>query len=158
MSETVRTVIESALELPENDRAKLARAVLLSLEDGIDDNVEEAWDAEIARRVAKVNDGTAVGRPAALLAATASEIIGRLTTPGSVTSRGFFMPRERQASASSAMRPGPKRITVGKPQFEAAIVLFVMGEGPLVDGGLSFAPTRPRMQDNTSSNVPLEMP
>ncbi|MFT5491389.1 MAG: putative addiction module component (TIGR02574 family) [Limisphaerales bacterium] len=64
MSETVRTVIESALELPENDRAKLARAVLLSLEDGIDDNVEEAWDAEIARRVAKVNDGTAVGRPA----------------------------------------------------------------------------------------------
>ena len=56
---------------------------------------------------------TAVGRPAAVLAATASATIGRAARPGSVTSSGRDMPRLLQARGSSAMRPGPKRTWVG---------------------------------------------
>ena len=43
----------------------------------------------------------------------ASEIIGNLARPGSVTSSGRFNPTALQASGSSRMRPAPKRIEVG---------------------------------------------
>ena len=51
--------------------------------------------------------------PSAASCAMASLIIGRPERPESVTSSGRSMPAARQACASSAMRPGPKRTAVG---------------------------------------------
>jgi len=54
-----------ALELPEADRAELARELLCSLElagNGV--GCGEGWEQEIAQRVARIKEGKAIGRPA----------------------------------------------------------------------------------------------
>jgi putative addiction module component (TIGR02574 family) len=51
MSDDVRQVLESALQLHVNDRAKIAAELLASLEDR-EEGVAEAWAAEIERRAA----------------------------------------------------------------------------------------------------------
>ena len=43
------------------ERADLAYFLLASL--AVEDGVEEAWQAEIARRVAQIRSGQAAGRP-----------------------------------------------------------------------------------------------
>jgi putative addiction module component (TIGR02574 family) len=50
-------------KLPPEDRAELALFLLQSLEPE-DEDVQAAWDAEVARRVTEIRNGTAKGRPA----------------------------------------------------------------------------------------------
>jgi len=64
VSATIEQLTEDALELSERDRAELAHRILLSLEGAIDGGVEEDWEAEIAKRVARIKQGTAKGRSA----------------------------------------------------------------------------------------------
>jgi putative addiction module component (TIGR02574 family) len=52
------TLLEQALQLPEHDRAKLAARLLESLDDHAQNEVDEAWAAEIERRCAAVDAGT----------------------------------------------------------------------------------------------------
>ncbi|MGP0068931.1 MAG: addiction module protein [Isosphaeraceae bacterium] len=49
--------------LSEQERAELAQFLLDTL-DGIDVDVEAAWDAELARRAEEIRSGTASGKPA----------------------------------------------------------------------------------------------
>ena len=51
--------------------------------------------------------------PASRQLITAASTIGRSDNPGSVTSNGALTPSSRQASGSSATRPGPTRMAVG---------------------------------------------
>ena len=48
-----------ALGLPESDRAELAQDLVASLDGPADADVEKAWDAEILRRLAEIDAGTA---------------------------------------------------------------------------------------------------
>ena len=65
MSATIEHITEEALALSEEQRAQLAHRLLQSLDPAKDAReVEEAWEAEIARRVQRVEEGTATGRPA----------------------------------------------------------------------------------------------
>ncbi len=59
MSSTLDTVLQDALTLNDRERAKLAARLLDSLDPERDDAVDAAWDAEIARRVAALDAGTA---------------------------------------------------------------------------------------------------
>jgi len=62
---TVDQLTHEALNLSEQERAQLAHALLRSLDSA--ENVSEvdaAWEAEITRRVERVKQGTAKGRPA----------------------------------------------------------------------------------------------
>ena len=61
---TIEQLMQDALTLPENERARLVQTLLQSLEPSIDEGVDVAWDAEVARRVESVHQGTAQGRPA----------------------------------------------------------------------------------------------
>jgi putative addiction module component (TIGR02574 family) len=63
MSETVAQIVAQLGGLSRQERAALARAVLLSLEPE-DPDVEEAWDKELARRAARIRSGEASGIPA----------------------------------------------------------------------------------------------
>jgi len=63
MSATTERITSEALLLSEDDRAHLAKTLLQSL-DSVDEGVEEAWVAEVDRRLDQVHDGTAEGRPA----------------------------------------------------------------------------------------------
>lgn len=57
MTRTVEELYEKASHLPAEDRAELAGLLLESIEEKSDDDVEEAWAAEIERRMADYRAG-----------------------------------------------------------------------------------------------------
>jgi putative addiction module component (TIGR02574 family) len=57
MTRVVEQLYEQASRLPEADRAELAGLLLESIEDPPDEGVEEAWAAEIERRMAEYRAG-----------------------------------------------------------------------------------------------------
>jgi putative addiction module component (TIGR02574 family) len=59
MSRDLSEILRDASELSEQDRATLAGLLIESLETEVDADVEAAWSAEIARRVAQLDAGTA---------------------------------------------------------------------------------------------------
>jgi putative addiction module component (TIGR02574 family) len=61
---TVEQLTHDALTLSENERTRLAHALLRSLETSTETGVDAAWDEEVSRRVEAVRHGTAQGRPA----------------------------------------------------------------------------------------------
>ena len=58
-SSTLEKLRAEALNLSEPDRAELAQQLVASLDGAPDPGVEEAWDAEIRRRLAEIDAGTA---------------------------------------------------------------------------------------------------
>jgi putative addiction module component (TIGR02574 family) len=52
-------VRSEALRLPESERAELAHSLVVSLDGPTDADAEPAWDAEILRRLAEIDSGTA---------------------------------------------------------------------------------------------------
>ncbi len=64
MSNLLDEMRSDALSLPANDRAKLAHELIKSLDENIDSDVNNAWEAEICRRVQEIKNGTAKGKPA----------------------------------------------------------------------------------------------
>ncbi len=64
MSDLLNKMKNKALSLSVNDRAKLAHELIISLDEEIDSDVDNAWEAEICRRVNEIKNGTAKGRPA----------------------------------------------------------------------------------------------
>lgn len=63
MTEAVAHIVTQLESLSQQERAELARLVLLSLEP-TEPGVEEAWNQELARRAARIQNGEAVGIPA----------------------------------------------------------------------------------------------
>lgn len=57
MTRAVQELYEKASELTANDRAELAGLLLESIEEAADEGVEEAWAAEIERRMAEYRAG-----------------------------------------------------------------------------------------------------
>lgn len=53
-----QTLYDEALALPEDDRARLARLLLESLEGPRDTDAEAAWNETLARRVRELDDGS----------------------------------------------------------------------------------------------------
>ncbi len=62
MTEAVEHLKSRARSLSVPERADLAHFLLTSLE-GEEEGVEDAWRAEITRRVAEIHSGNAKGRP-----------------------------------------------------------------------------------------------
>jgi len=52
-----KEIEQSALKLDEKHRAELAKRLLISLEENIDEDIEQAWIEEINRRKAQVESG-----------------------------------------------------------------------------------------------------
>lgn len=50
-------LLSDALELPLDERARLAAEIIESLDPGIDENVDGAWSKEIERRIEEVDSG-----------------------------------------------------------------------------------------------------
>ena len=63
MSPAVEQLKTQAISLSSPERAELAHFLLASMEPQ-EEGVEEAWRAEIARRVTDIRSGKAKGRPA----------------------------------------------------------------------------------------------
>lgn len=56
---TLEKVRSEALRLTESERAELAHSLVSSLDGPADTDAESAWDAEIRRRLAEIEAGTA---------------------------------------------------------------------------------------------------
>lgn len=63
MSRTAEAVLADALRLDPKSRAELAAELLASLDGPADPDAEAAWAAEIERRVAAIEAGTAKLEP-----------------------------------------------------------------------------------------------
>ena len=62
MGATLKEIEEQALRLPLKERGELAHRLIVSLNDEPEDSpaaITQAWDEEIARRVAEIDAGTA---------------------------------------------------------------------------------------------------
>jgi putative addiction module component (TIGR02574 family) len=59
MGKAAHEVFDEALALSEEDRGKLAEKLVESLDASVDPDAEEAWTAEIERRLAKIEAGQA---------------------------------------------------------------------------------------------------
>ena len=57
MDMTSQRVIQSAMALPESERAELAASLIRSLDSPTEDDVDAAWAAEIRRRIASIDNG-----------------------------------------------------------------------------------------------------
>ena len=57
MTQEATELLHKALALPEKERAELAGTLIDSLDPAIDENVEQAWQEEIARRIADIESG-----------------------------------------------------------------------------------------------------
>jgi putative addiction module component (TIGR02574 family) len=58
-SSTLEKLRAEALNLPEADRAELAQELVASLDGPADADAQQAWDAEILRRLGEIDAGTA---------------------------------------------------------------------------------------------------
>lgn len=57
MSSESHEILQSALALPETERAGIAASLILSLDSETDDDADAAWAEEIQRRIASVDNG-----------------------------------------------------------------------------------------------------
>jgi putative addiction module component (TIGR02574 family) len=64
MTALAEKLSRDTLALSEADRASLVHRLIESLDGPAAPDVQPAWDAELARRLSQVEDGTAQGRPA----------------------------------------------------------------------------------------------
>ena len=77
MSTSVEELAAQAITLSDEDRSRLVDLVLASLPDDAGNQVHAAWEEEIGRRVASVQDGTAVLVPSEEVHAAARKIYQR---------------------------------------------------------------------------------
>jgi putative addiction module component (TIGR02574 family) len=59
-TDTLNELKSAALLLPSSERAALAHALVKSLDEPADEGVADAWDREIMRRLATIENGTAM--------------------------------------------------------------------------------------------------
>jgi putative addiction module component (TIGR02574 family) len=59
MSQSAEEVLNVALELAPRDRAEVAARLISSLDETVDEGVEQAWAQEIERRIRAIDEGTA---------------------------------------------------------------------------------------------------
>ncbi len=64
MTETAEKIKSELMQLSAADRANLAHLLILSLDNTVDEDAEAAWDAELERRLRRVEEGKSLGRPA----------------------------------------------------------------------------------------------
>ena len=63
MATSATDILKQALELKEEERAELASLLIESLDEPAEEGVEAAWVAEIERRMADLDSGTAKTLP-----------------------------------------------------------------------------------------------
>jgi putative addiction module component (TIGR02574 family) len=73
MSVTLDQLKEQCAVLTPQERADLAYFLLNSLDNGIEEDVAEAWQTEVRRRMAEIRAGQVTGKPAAQVFAEVRE-------------------------------------------------------------------------------------
>ena len=64
MATTLKQLTYDALELPVQERAKLAHTLITSIDEGTNEDIASSWDAELKKRVQEIREGRVKGIPA----------------------------------------------------------------------------------------------
>jgi putative addiction module component (TIGR02574 family) len=64
MTKTARRLKAELAKLSSKERAEIAHYLIRTLDEGADADADEAWEAEIKRRVAEIESGAVKGIPA----------------------------------------------------------------------------------------------
>jgi len=85
MPDLVTELSQRARELAPEDRARLAEELLASLEGNVEPEVDAAWDEEVRKRIAEVENGTVKLVPADEVFARVRRVCGEVpsVSPGS---------------------------------------------------------------------------
>ena len=65
MKTELKKIVDNALLLPTHERAELANILLSSLDDDSQWDIEDAWGAELEKRIHDIRSGNVKGIPAA---------------------------------------------------------------------------------------------
>ncbi len=65
MKTELKKIVDNALLLPTHERAELANILLSSLDDDSQRDIEDAWGAELEKRIHDIRSGNVKGIPAA---------------------------------------------------------------------------------------------
>ena len=65
MKTELKKIVDNALLLPTNERAESANILLSSLDDDSQRDIEDAWGAELEKRIHDIRSGNVKGIPAA---------------------------------------------------------------------------------------------
>jgi putative addiction module component (TIGR02574 family) len=57
MIANAQEILQTALQLPDNERADLAASLIESLDQTFDTDAQDAWAQEVSRRVAEIDSG-----------------------------------------------------------------------------------------------------
>ena len=93
LSKKERRLVAEALKLPSEARAALAGKLLDNLDEGVDEDAEEAWSKEIGRRVGELKTGAVKTLPW-------SEVRRAILHPANPPLRG-----QRRTQRSSRLTP-----------------------------------------------------
>jgi putative addiction module component (TIGR02574 family) len=63
MTKAARKLLDDAMALPAEDRARMAAALLASLDDEADEDAASAWASEVEQRAGRVLSGQSHGAP-----------------------------------------------------------------------------------------------
>ena len=63
MNTAIQELLDTALRLPENDRADLAASLIESLDQPFDPDAQTAWAEEVRRRLADLDSGVVKAIP-----------------------------------------------------------------------------------------------
>lgn len=63
MTETAEKLKLELSQLSLQERAELAHFLIHSLDEGVNDDVEAAWDTELTKRLEDIHHGTVIGEP-----------------------------------------------------------------------------------------------
>ncbi len=63
MTQTAEEILQQALQLPEEERERIADALLSSLHGSEETTFDEEWGSEIQRRIAEIDEGKVEMRP-----------------------------------------------------------------------------------------------
>jgi putative addiction module component (TIGR02574 family) len=77
MTSSARSVLEAALALPEDERRRVAEAILDSLAQESEPEIETAWRDEVMRRIEEVQRGEVVPVPWSEVKQRIREALGR---------------------------------------------------------------------------------
>jgi putative addiction module component (TIGR02574 family) len=63
MTQAAEEILQKALQLPEEDRDRIADSLWRSVHGGTAESIAEEWNIEIERRIAEIDEGEVEMRP-----------------------------------------------------------------------------------------------
>lgn len=139
MNTDLKDIEKSALKLHARDRAELAKRLLVSLEDSINEDIDDAWMQELKRRKKELESGK-------VKTISAKEIAVEININGEKASLSFHPEAAKELQASAEFYEAKSEGLVEEFLNEAGRTLTLIGTNPNLGFPLSSYDRRMMVQ------------